>query len=224
MGRLDAQQKRFKKRSAGGRAGKSTAPRKRMRTATVSRRAPREVGYFDTAFQPFQCDTAGKIVLLNPVPQGTSTKERIGKRIALKSLQGRGVFYNNSNSTRAGAGMLIVYDKRPTGVMPAITEILDTVNVDSFNKDANSGRFRILKRVVHELVGSSANGLTSKTTVNNEFYLSLAGLPTVFKEGGVGTIGDIEQGALYCVSVGDQPPGNGAATVAEGFRLRYNDV
>ena len=61
-------------------------------------------------------------------------------------------------------------------------------------------------------------------SMSADFYLDLKGLEVVYKAAATGAIGDIEQGALYCITVGNNTAGTGGATGFMGFRLRFLDV
>lgn len=188
--------------------------------------ASQETGFVDLASASYNMDTTGSIVLLATVAQGASVNQRIGKKILLKNLQCRGSVAANGTAILNDVAMLIVYDRRPTGSLPAITDILVSANSASFNNDANSGRFQILKREDYTLTGNPLNAstITERTVHEGSFFLSLKGLPTVFKVAGTGAIGDIEEGALYLVTVGNQAAGTTAATATLAFRTRFVDV
>lgn len=183
-----------------------------------------EPGFVDVAGAGYAMDTTGSVTLLNTIPQGAGSSERIGKRVALKSLQCRGTVYANAAVTLVDVAFMIVYDKRPTGALPAITDVLLTATPASMNNDVNSGRFRILKRVDHVLIGSAANNYTACSAFNNDWYLDLRGLPQVFKAAGTGAIADIEEGALYLITVGANAAGTTAGALSAAFRVRYYDV
>jgi len=185
--------------------------------------AAKETGFVDTASNTYNFDTTGSIVLLNTVAQGPSVNQRVGKKILLKSLQMHGLALQNNASTINDIAMLIVYDKRPVGALPAITDILNTANSSSFNNDANSGRFRILKRVDMTLTGNAVTPATGGEAMSADFYLNLRDLPTTYKATGSGTIGDQEEGSLLLVTVGSQTAGTAAATLNAGFRCRFLD-
>lgn len=189
----------------------------------------KETGYVDVAATTYNFDTTGSIVLLNTVSQGAGTTQRVGKKIMLKSLQCRGYCYNSTTAVYNDCAILIVYDKRPTGALPAITDILNTANAVAFNNDVNSGRFKILKRADFMLIGPQTGAiatqqLTSVSSMSADFFLDLKGLPEVFKAAGTGAIGDIEEGAMYLVTVGITAAGTAAAHGVLGFRLRFVDV
>lgn len=186
--------------------------------------ASKETGYVDLAYATYNGDTTGSIVLLATVAQGASVNQRIGKKAIWKSIQCRGLVKANSATTIADGAILIVYDRRPTGSLPTITDILVSASSASFNNDANSGRFRIMKRCDFTLMGNATTPATGGEAQNADFYLDMKGLPAVFKAAGTGAIGDIEEGALYLVTVGDQAAGTSAVSLNLGFRTRFLDV
>jgi len=188
--------------------------------------ASQETGFVDVAATSYNLDTTGSIALLNTVAQGASVSQRVGKKIQLKSLQFRGSVANSSTAVTNDCAMMIVYDKRPTGSLPAITDILVTANSSAFLNDANSGRFTILKRLDFLLVGNptAVANYQPNMAATLDSWLSLKGLPTIYKAAGTGAIGDIEQGALYLVTVGSTAAGTAAATLGAAFRLRFIDV
>lgn len=190
------------------------------------RATTKESGYFDVATAGYGLDTTGTIAQLNAVTQGAANTQRIGKKIIMKSLQCRGGMSGNTTSTVNDVAYMIVYDRRPTGVLPNITDILDTVSSYAMNNDDNSGRFKILKRVDEVLIGTPSTTATYTEALykGTDWFLDLKGLPVTYKSAGTGAMGDVEEGALYIVSVGNQPAGAGAASIAAAFRLRFVDV
>lgn len=188
------------------------------------RRSIRESGYVDLASANYALDTTGSITLIATVPQGTSVSQRIGKKISLKSLQIRGSCFQSSGAAMNDVAFLIVYDKRPTGSLPAITDVLVSANAIAFNNDNNSGRFVILKRVDMNLIGSGSTPATGREQQTIDAYVPLKGKMTVYKAAATGAIADIEEGALYLITVGSNVAGTSAATMQASFRTRYMDV
>lgn len=220
------------RRAAGGAMVMYRAPRVGYRPGLrgtyrgLNRRgvASRETGYVDLASAGYAFDTTGSITLLATIAQGASTSQRVGKKVLYKSLQLRGSYFPNTTAVVNDCALLIVYDKRPTGSLPAITDVLNSANANSFNNDANSGRFRILKRVDFTLSGNSTTPATDSCIVEADFYLNLRRLPLTFKLAGTGAIGDIEEGALYAITVGTNAAGTTAASGTLAYRTRYWDV
>ena len=140
----------------------------------------------------------GLITLIATVAQGTSVNQRVGKKIQWKSMQIRGTVQANATTVSNNSAWLIVYDRRPTGSLPAITDVLSSATAISFTNDANSGRFQILKRWNDTILGNvgTAGQQTDKSSIVVDEFLSLRFPPCAYKAAGTGAIGDIEQGAL----------------------------
>lgn len=194
--------------------------------ASLNRRgvASKETGFVDLAAATYVCDTTGSITLLATIAQGASVNQRVGKKIMLKSIQIRGGISVNTTATTNDTSILIVYDRRPTGALPAITDVLVAADANAFNNDANSGRFKIVRRIDTVLTGNSTTPTTGLESVNVTEYIPLKGLPCNFKAAGTGAIGDIEEGALYLITVGSRAAGTTAAAFSAGFRTRFVDI
>lgn len=185
-----------------------------------------ETGFVDVASATYALDTTGSVTLLNTVAQGAGVSQRVGKKIVLKSLQFRGIMQNGSAATANDVAFLVVYDKRPTGALPAVTDILALASAQAMNNDANGGRFSILKRVDSYLIGNltAPANYTEIAVRDCDYFLPLKGLQTVYKAAATGAIGDIEEGALYLVTIGGTAAGTGAASLIGTMRLRFIDV
>lgn len=185
-----------------------------------------ETGFVDVALASYALDTTGSVTLLNPIAQGASVNQRVGKKVVLRGLQCRGNLQNNNNATFNDVAFLIVYDKRPTGALPTVTDILVSASANAMNNDANAGRFKIVKREDGVLTGNftAAQNVTTGSSIPSDWYLSLKEMPTVYKAAATGAIGDIEEGALYLVTVGSNAAGVTAATASMAFRLRFKDI
>lgn len=211
---------------------RGVTPRQRSVNAIIKRalRAPlsgrtvmsKETGFLDVAAATYVYDTTGSIALLNTIAQGVTVNQRVGKKIIMKSIQIRGNHYAGASGTVAEGAMLIVYDKRPTGALPAITDILNSVSPNAFNNDANSGRFRIVRRRDLTFTGNSTTPATGNEYFDASDFIKL-NLPVTYKAAGTGAIADIEEGALYVVTVGDKVAGATAGGAALGFRTRFLD-
>jgi len=188
--------------------------------------ASKETGYLDIAAANYNFDTTGSVALLNAVPQGAAVTQRVGKKIVMKGLQCRGNMFNNSTGLWNDVAFMIVYDKRPTGALPAVTDILVSASNNAMNNDANAGRFSILKRHDCVLLGNTtaAANLTDLSVVDSTWWLDLKSKPVTYKAAGTGAIGDIEEGALYLVTVGSTVAGTTAAAAQLAFHLRFLDI
>lgn len=189
----------------------------------LAKAAKMDTGYIDVTSAGGGLDTTGFITLLNPVPQGASVNARVGKKILLKGLQIRGVLYNGSSAYVNDVAVIIVYDKRPTGSTPAITDILNSVSSQSMNKDDNASRFRILRRLDGTLCGNSTV-ITAASGISFDEYVDLKKAPTVYKSAGTGGVGDIAEGALWMIGCSAAVAGPAAAVASLQTRVRYYDI
>jgi len=224
--------------SAGTKKAKKTYEKKKTVSSSLQRAVgnANEKNFVDTDVSFLSSDAVnGNIFLFNTFPQGTSVNQRVGKKIALTGCQFRGTLRNRAVSGDFIGSQfiicMIVYDKRPTGALPAVTDIVLAVGGGpksiSLNNDTNSGRFSIVRRWTMTLCGSTqvvaGPLLTSNTGMGIDDWVDLKARPTVYKAGGTGAIGDIEEGALYFVTVGDSNS-NGDYRLNGNVRTRALDV
>lgn len=195
-------------------------------------RNPRiEKKYVDLAAANYNCDTTGTVTLIPVIAQGAGESQRIGRQVTLRSLECRGFFLNNSTAITNDVRMMIVWDKQPNKALAAVTDILNSASVNSFNNDQNKRRFKVLKNCDEVLCGNSltAGQNNDSTCKDADFYIKLGngkrkkGLISEFGTAGTGAIGDITTGALLLVTVGSTAAGTAACTLTAGFRVRYTD-
>lgn len=167
-------------------------------------------------------DNSGQVILIATIPQGASVNQRIGKRIVLRSLLMRGLSLAGTTGTVADGGFLIVYDMKPTGAIPAISDILVSP-LNSFMNDNNTSRFRVLRRVDNVYIGNQLTPTTGGEAYNIDEYLKI-NRPMIFESAGTGAIGDIDTGALYLVTYGNRPAGSAAPQLGLAFRTRFTEM
>jgi len=184
-----------------------------------------EVDYVDTTISG-DADTTGFITHINVIPSGTSVNQRVGKKVALKSVQVRTMVFNKTTATSNVATILLVYDRHPAGALPAITDIIKTpVYPQALNNDNNSERFKILSRYVTTLFGTVAVPIGEGAIELYEKYVKLnTTRDCIFTTGTAGTIAEVTKGALYLVAYGNTAPGTAAVTVSGFTRVRYWDT
>lgn len=205
----------------------------RLHNASVSQAAVKRANlkelrknahFVDLATAAYALDTTGSITLIATMAQGVSDSQRVGKKAAYKSVQVHGIVATGTTSITNDVAMLLVYDRDPTGSLPAITDILGSANPRAFNNDTNSDRFRIVRRWDYVLIGNAATPATGKEAKDFEEFVDLKNLPVQFSNAATGAIGDIKKGALYFVTVGANVAGTTAGSVTCAFRTRFIDV
>lgn len=184
----------------------------------------KETGFVDLGNTNYNGNTTGSIALVATVPQGTTVNSRVGKKILWKGIQIRGQVSGDTTTLITVCAAMLIYDKRPQGSLPAITDILNSATQNSFLNDANSARFTVLKRWDWSVVGNAAASNLADTSIYAiDDYIKLKGKKCIFKAAGTGAIGDIDEGAIYIVTVGNAAAGTGDAVISLGFRTRFWD-
>lgn len=209
---------------------------KRLRRTQSAAFAPRqfgpslskETGYVDSNISPAAGNTTGTIQLINTIAAGTGVTQRVGKKVQLKSLQIRGIMNSDSATLISQYAVMIVWDRRPSGALPLITDILDSVSPISFLNDANSSRFKVLWRDDFVNINSNTNANNEAVAkVYNEFIKfskKSKANRTTYKAAGTGVIADIDEGALYFISVGGNVSGTADSVGSFNTRLRFWDI
>lgn len=202
----------------------STAQFDHLVAAAVKKEKAKSAHYVDMAAsgQSFEYSTTGTIRLIATIANGSSVNQRFGKKIAYKGVQIRGFIDSGSTTQNCYCATMLVYDRKPTNALPAITDILVAVNSGSFLNDVNSDRFQIVRRLNHMLIGVDGNNSASAFFIDE--YVKLNKRPAEFGSAGTGAIGDITKGALYLVTVGDVATGTADGAGVLNTRTRFIDL
>jgi len=189
-------------------------------------------------------NTNGAIAVLNLVRSGNGSWNRLGNKIALKSVHIRmlvTMFMDDVlgvNTPITGCmRMVLVWDKQPSGAaVPTFDTIFGRTAQDGTEDSTylaplrydNTGRFRIIRD--WSVLAGDAN-ITSTSDTNqwtHEFneYVPLKGLETIYSgESEPQTIADISTGALYLVFRSNiNSTQNKFSTSLSNVRLRFYDA
>lgn len=171
--------------------------------------------------------------LLNGIGTGVLTSQRVGRRVSLQKLAVRWIMSAANGLYYAPFRIMVVYDKAPNGVLPAITEILNANTMLGQVNLNNTDRFMILKdlypcergeqgygAISIGGVGAGHNGQAGKFTIKfnpplqEQFLLSN------------NLIADISTGAIYLMwcMTGSQTTSAGSFVLSFSSRVRYTDA
>lgn len=188
-------------------------------------RSQAEKKYIDIQSAAYECDTTGSVVALNLCDEGTSVSERIGRKICIKSVQIRGFLLpQDGQVSSASCRVMLVWDKQVNGVIATIAEILSASTSHSFMNLDNRERFVVLMDKMFSFGISDTTmplGNGPSTAVVNKYKKMPEGSFTIF-DGTGGGIADVNTGALYLVTIGNNQAGLGRNLVA-ATRVRYTD-
>lgn len=181
--------------------------------------------YVDVAVTPLVYSTAS-ITLLNGLVPGTGASQRVGMKVALRTIELRGFVesYTGTGLEQEDRIMLLL-DKQPNGVGPtAITDFLTAATVVSPRNLANRKRFKLLWDQTFAL-GAVATTTGTVTTRCFKKYLRF-GVPLIvdFNTGTAGTIADIVSNSLHFITFGTEGVGTQGATSSFFIRVRYTDM
>jgi len=186
--------------------------------------------------------SATSFSLLNGLSLGTAAYQRIGNKIAMKSLYWSLAFGMNSADSDPATDTalnnvpvraMIVYDKQTNGVLPAVADLLSnvsgignatarTIDVNSPNNLNNRDRFIVLldKRFMLQSGGPSSRYIKKYKRLNTS---------VAYKSGAtVGDVTDITSGGLYFIAwrdldiTGVTDPASTVFMTGD-IRLRYQD-
>lgn len=192
--------------------------------AALYRRGP-EVKTVDVKVTNQVFNTTGSIALLNGIAEGTSFFNRIGRRVAMKSLQISGsIDDNTATGTPVNDSeylrMLVIYDRQNNGGTPALADILQDVdNAGTTTTDAysglnmnNSDRFKVLmdnrvfiandqvSTATQNLSVSVANLAAGSGEVSIKRFIKLNGLEAHFGAS-TAAVASCQTGAIWMVLV-----------------------
>jgi len=189
-------------------------------------------------------------VVLNLVPPGSGSWNRIGRKAQLQSirLKGTALFVSIPGSSGINLGnwvrMVVVYDKQPSGTQPAWDTIFGITPQSGTEASTllaplrfdNMERFQVLKDCMLTPNDALAVGVVTTGSITQvvpfDEFIPLKGRETVYSgQTATQTIADISSGglyvyfrALYNQSINLTTPGVGASIDANSFaRLRFLD-
>ena len=172
--------------------------------------------------------------------QGAGICNRIGNKIALKSLRLRGTLEptgNGGTPPPQNARFMVIYDRQVNGTYPALNTILSDITTNNavVNGDFLSSinpsfydRYIVLCDKIFVLgAGSTTStdfGPTELKCFVLDEFIKLKGLECVFTDSvNGGPISDLATGSLYMIGWGDQANGNEPYYMNIKTRLRFYD-
>lgn len=198
----------------------------------VYNRPPAEKKFVDTGFNTAVADNAPAVLPLNIINEGTSVSQRVGRKVAIKSVQVRGkIVLTGTNDTGVGCRLMLVWDKQVNGVIATAPDILSDAQGDdpyAFMNLDNRERFVVLMDKQYTFAPMDYATVTPNSpgpiSYNVKKYKSMApDTYTIFDGTGAG-IADISTGALLMVMVSDAANASNVVLPYLRFRIRYTDA
>jgi len=206
-------------------ARRNRAPRVKGAIATYGGR--RELKYVDTANASYACDTTGSVTCLNLLAVGDDNTTRDGRQVTIKSVQLKGILRPQDGVvSNTLARVMLIWDNanNSAAAVPAITDILVASNSKTFVNINNSQRFTVLVDQIYacgQIDTTAGQAIAGSLTAQPVAIYKKMNAVTQFS-GTTATIGSIQNGALYLVTLGDQGV-NDAYNLSCAVRVRFTD-
>jgi len=184
-----------------------------------------EQKFFDTTRAAAAAPIAGIIanLSLNLIPQGVTESERVGRKCTVTRIYIQGQFLKTATSTAADADdtirMIVYLDKQANGATAAVTDILETATINSFNNLSNSSRFKTLavKRMSINAIASFAAGTVN---VQEDWTCAIkCNIPIEFSAA-TGAIAEVRSNNIGILMISDE----GLAFFQYTARIRFSDT
>lgn len=198
-----------------------------------------EIKVLDSPQAQYIINSIGNFAVINNVVQGPAFYNRIGTKIAMKTLQIKGNLLPTGQITTDPdyIRIMIVYDKQTNAAYPTTQSLLSDYNyagITSTNSYSginmtNRERFLVLmdEKIYGPAIASSTAGATTDpvtTTFNINRFIRLRDLSVMYNQTNAGTIGDIQTGGLYIFTIGLYGTTVAPYTFQADFRLKYDDI
>lgn len=182
----------------------------------------------DTTAAVYQANATGSVTLLNGIATGTDYTNRIGRRVNIVAIQGRGLLFPETAALAGPQAVrcLIIEDMQTNGVIATPSDIFNELSPFTFLNLNNRERFKVHwdKQYVFGSSSTTATQTYSVPPQTHQFNVyKKVNIPMVF-EGTAATIGSVSSGALYFVTLGSVVAGTQDVNVAAAFRVRFIDA
>lgn len=178
----------------------------------------------------FNTTTTFCIALLNGIAPGTARYQRVGNKITPQLVDFQAAILNNGATYMPLCRIALIWDKQPTGVLPAIDDIYQ--NVTALGSTYTSGwpgrnmnttdRFYTVASQDFVLLPSGASS-GGKHVYQCHFIRSLKHLQQQFK-GSDSLLASISTGALYVVAFVHDATDAQPTTMYYDSRFKYTDL
>jgi len=208
----------------------ATQGSKRLRVSVSDRRVLEleELKNVDTWPDPstLRFDEVGFVEPLTLVATGSGPTERVGRSCRWHEAQLRLLFANNGNSDEIGCRIALVWDRQPSGVLPAASDIFQEQSPGTGGLDGGApprmaamDRFKILWDRYFPMANDA--DLVAQTVA---VTLMLEECVSVYSGTGA-NISDVSSGCMYLVGFGDAQQSPALAPVPSGsVRMLFSDA
>lgn len=181
--------------------------------------------YVDNVFTD-AISTTTTMTLCDALAPGTAANQRIGMKVAIRSIELRVWLMNNAaTGVEQAVRVMLFWDRQANGAIPAaVTDIIIAASPIAPRNLANRRRFKIIKDKVFT-IGSCAATTGSPTSRTYKNYIKFKKPVIVEYNAGVaGNIADISSNSLYMLTIGTEADGDTCCGCNAVIRVRYTDM
>lgn len=158
--------------------------------------------------------STGAVTLLTPIAEGDDYSQRNGRSVKAKRINFRGMLKHDSGGDACQfVRIMIVNDLHQDGTIPAVTDILNSADYNSFREISDADRFRVL---FDKTVTVTANNEGKVIRFNKDLNHKVEFINTTAAQASMGG------GTLYLLLIGSQITSN-YPTLDWITRFRYID-
>ena len=181
--------------------------------------------YLDTQISHSVYTTPAQ-TLLNGLQPGTGATQRIGMKVAIRSIECRIIAQTYPASGLDNFVRWFIVIDRQTNASPisAITDVLTPGSVVSFRNLANRRRFKIILDKMFSMGNSMDKYKDSNQRVFKYYLKFKTPILVEYNTGNAGTVYDIAASSLWFMSVGTATTAQTGSTLAGNIRIRYTDL
>lgn len=183
-----------------------------------------EVKFFDTGVS-FTFDATGEVPAngqLSLIPQGDTESTRDGRKAVIKSIQLRGnlIYAPGAGATAATTVYLyIILDTQCNGAAAAVTDVFTSSAMGTnFINLANSGRFRIIKKLSYTFNPSAGATTAYNDEIRKVEYFKRCNIPMQWSST-TGAITEIRSNNIFLMA--GSTNSDDAVTASLNARLRF---
>lgn len=180
--------------------------------------------FVDATITQAAVNTTGTIQHVSIIAQGNTVNNRVGKACRARTARLRAVIKADSTAQLNTVRCLLVWDYQPNKALAAITDIIDAVTVQAQPNRENNLRFKIIRDWWYVLTGNG-NLATPNTEVLLDSYVKLPKDANILYTSAdtTGVIGDVIQGALLFITLGDVAAGTADAALTGTCRVNFDE-
>jgi len=180
--------------------------------------------FVDATITQAAVNTTATIQHVSIIAQGNTVNDRVGKACRATTAKVRAVVSQDAAAQSNVVRCLLVWDYQPNKALAAVTDIIDAATPQAQPKRENNLRFKIIRDWWMTLSGNGNLGtVTTKVLIDSYVKLPRDANILYTTADTTGVIGDVIQGALLFITLGDAAAGTADNALTGTLRLNFDE-